>query len=245
MLTRKLEPEVMDCEVDAREYDAMDHSDVNRVFVSDFLEFARGNWQKFGGIGEAKSQDDDEETDSNFSLGDVLDAGTGTALIPIELCKRHRHCRMMAIDMAASMLNLAVYRVEAAGLRSRIQLARVDAKQMIFPDQMFDAVISNSILHHLADPILAINEMIRVTRHGGLIFVRDLMRPDSEETLQELVAMYTGLESEMAQRLFRDSLRAALTLEEIRELIASTGISANTVSASSDRHWTWSARKDV
>ena len=42
MLTRILEPEVMDSAEEARDYDAMDHGTVNRVFVADFLGFARG-----------------------------------------------------------------------------------------------------------------------------------------------------------------------------------------------------------
>ncbi len=35
MLQRILEPEVMDTDEDAREYDAMDHAAVNAVFVVD------------------------------------------------------------------------------------------------------------------------------------------------------------------------------------------------------------------
>ena len=37
MLPRTLEPEVMDSVEEARDYDAMDHAVVNRVFVEDFL----------------------------------------------------------------------------------------------------------------------------------------------------------------------------------------------------------------
>ena len=37
MLARVLEPEVMDTPDEAHEYDAMDHSAVNRVFAADFF----------------------------------------------------------------------------------------------------------------------------------------------------------------------------------------------------------------
>ena len=40
-----------------------------------------------------------------------------------------------------------------------------------------------------------------------------------------------------------DSLRAALNLDEIRALAQTLGVSAATVEATSDRHWTWAARK--
>jgi ubiquinone/menaquinone biosynthesis C-methylase UbiE len=245
MLTRKLEPEVMDSERDATEYNSMDHSEVNRVFVTDLLDCAERVWLSNGQIGAAAfSDDEDDQRESPFHLGDVLDVGTGTALIPVELCKRYRDGRVMAIDMAVSMLNLAVYNVEAAGLRNRIQLAQVDAKQMIFLDSMFDVVMSNSIIHHLSDPIETVREMVRVARPAGLFFVRDLMRPESQEQLSQLVQRYTGNESEYAQQLFGDSLRAALSLAEMRELVASLGFPADSVQATSDRHWTWAARKE-
>ena len=43
MLTRVLEPEVMDSDQDAREYDAMDHAAVNALFVTELLD-AVENW---------------------------------------------------------------------------------------------------------------------------------------------------------------------------------------------------------
>ena len=104
MLNRVLEPEVMDTELEARDYNDMDHSEVNRSFVDDFL-----------GVG--------------FNGGTVLDVGTGTALIPIELCHRDIECRVMAIDMAVHMLDLGRYNIEAEGLIEQIQIAQVDAKK--------------------------------------------------------------------------------------------------------------------
>jgi 2-polyprenyl-3-methyl-5-hydroxy-6-metoxy-1,4-benzoquinol methylase len=242
MLARKLEPEVMDSETDAREYNSMDHSAVNRVFVDDLFCFAQRQFQEHGALGQGQLPED-EETISVFPLGDVLDVGTGTAQIPVALCKRHPYCRVMAMDLAASMLNLAVYNVEVAGLRQRIQLTQADAKQMLFSDELFDIVISNSILHHLADPSVCMREMLRVARPEGLLFIRDLMRPEDPQTLDHLVEQYAGAESDHSKRLFADSLHAALSLEEMQTLVSDLGYSPDTVTATSDRHWTWAVRK--
>jgi len=225
-LERRLEPEVMDSVDDAREYNDMDHSEVNQLFVADLLEFA---------------QQQLEAVDEEFRLGDVLDLGTGTAMIPVELCKQHQDCRVMAIDMAVSMLELAVYNVEAAGIPDRITLQQIDAKQMPFEDEMFDVTMSNSIIHHLPEPQGCLQEIKRVTRDGGLIFVRDLMRPESAEVVSQLVQTYAGGESEYSQRLFEDSLHAALSLDEIKSLVEQAGFDPASVSATSDRHWTWAA----
>ncbi|MEM9942503.1 MAG: class I SAM-dependent methyltransferase [Planctomycetota bacterium] len=223
MLERILEPEVMDSAKEAREYDDMDHSEVNQKFVSDLIAFARTRLRP----------------DQLLDLGDVLDLGTGTAQIPVELCRQHEECRIMAIDMSVSMLELAVYNIESAGFTERIMLSQVDAKNMEFEDQMFDTVISNSITHHLENPELVIQEISRVCSVEGTIFVRDLMRPDTADELDHLVKTYAGNESEYMQKLFRDSLHASLTLPEIQAMVNECGFPTDTVAATSDRHWTW------
>jgi ubiquinone/menaquinone biosynthesis C-methylase UbiE len=246
MLPRTLEPEVMDTEEDALQYNEMDHAEVNRLFVSDLLEFARSVWESRGSDEASNSTEngDAEQSDgeAEFRLGDVLDIGTGTALIPVELCLRHESCRVMACDMATNMLDLAVYNISFEMLNDRITLEQADAKSLIFADDMFDVVMSNSIMHHLPQPSDCVPEMLRVLRPDGILFVRDLMRPTDSETAEQLVATYTGNESEYSQRLFRESLHAALSLDEIRQLVTEHGFEAKTVQATSDRHWTWSGR---
>jgi len=220
MLDRQLEPEVMDEMEDATEFDAMDHSAVNRQFVDDLLEICDCH-------------------------GDVLDVGTGTALIPIELCERVEACRVMAADQAIAMLDLARYRIEVAGLIERIQLDRCDAKQMHYEDDMFDIVMSNSIIHHLADPKPCLAEVVRVTSAGGRIFFRDLLRPVDSASLDQLVASYAGDATPRQRQLFRQSLQAALDLDEIRELVVDCGFPAESVRPTSDRHWTWTVQKSA
>lgn len=215
-LQRQLEPEVMDTVEDARDYNAMDHSAVNQLFVTDFLA---------GG----------------FRRGEILDLGTGTALIPIELCRRHADCQIVAIDLATSMLELARRNIADAGLTSRIRVAQIDAKQLPFPDQTFDAVISNSIIHHLPQADSCLAETVRVTKRGGRLFLRDLLRPDSESRLSELVQTYAGHECTHSRQLFADSLRAAFALTEVRALLEPLGFEPSTVRVTSDRHWTFAA----
>ena len=222
-LERVLEPEVMDTQEEARDYNNMDHGEVNRLFVEDLLAFAGKE---------------------SLPVQDVLDMGTGTALIPIELCERHEECRVMAIDMAVHMLDLARYNIDGAGFLERIQLAQVDAKKMGFEDGMFDTVMSNSIVHHIPEPMDCLREMNRVLCHEGIVFVRDLSRPADLETLDHLVTTYTGQENEHSQKMFRESLHAALSLEEIREIVTQLGYPAESVQMTSDRHWTWAAVKN-
>lgn len=218
MLSRELEPEVMDDPSESQAYDDMDHAEVNRKFVEDLV--------------------------AHRPIGnEVLDLGTGTARIPIELCHRQSDCRVLASDAAVSMLEIAKVNVAIEGLEHRIQLHHGDSKRLDFEDAMFDGVISNSLLHHLPEPQLAIAEMVRVVRPEGRIFVRDLRRPDSTEEVDRLVADYAGDETEECQQLLRQSLLAALTREELADFVQAFGFSPDTVQVTSDRHLTWAAVK--
>lgn len=243
MLPRTLEPEVMDSREDAWDYDSMDHAEVNRRFVEDLLAAGLiGSREPKAESGMVPTDiDNGEETEPLL----VLDLGTGTAQIPVLLCQRTDEVRIIAADAAISMLDLARLNVEIAGVRDRIQLDHTDAKGMAYRDQMFDAVISNSIVHHIPDPREVLVEAIRVTKPAGLLFFRDLMRPDDEQEVDRLVEQYSAGCNEHQRKLFRDSLQAALTVDEMRNLIADLGFSAETVQATSDRHWTWCARRDI
>ena len=218
MINRELEPELMDDPTEAQAYDDMDHSGVNSQFVADLL--AAGN------LGE-----------------DILDLGTGTARIPIELCRQYENCRVLASDAAVHMLEVAKINVAIEGFEHRIQLHHGDSKGLLFEDETFDCVMSNSLIHHLPEPALAMAEMVRVLRKGGRLFVRDLMRPSSDEEVERLVEIYSGNETDECQQLFRQSLKAALTVAEFEELTSKLDVESSEVAASSDRHVTWTCVK--
>lgn len=218
MLNRVLEPEVMNDRDEAVAYDAMDHELVNRLFVADLLGA--------GPIGI-----------------DCLDLGTGTALIPIELCQRDENVRVMAFDASTMMLDLATYKLEINSLTARIQLHFGDAKKLVFEDGFFDTVMSNSLVHHLPTHDSFLLEALRVLRPGGLLFVRDLCRPENQEQLELLVATYAANESDCCRQMFSQSIHAALSLAEIRNLAMLAGLSSDCVAMTSDRHWTLISRK--
>jgi ubiquinone/menaquinone biosynthesis C-methylase UbiE len=141
--------------------------------------------------------------------------------------------------MARAMLAVAQENVRKAGLEGRLRLEICDAKGLPYADQSFGAVISNSIVHHIPEPEQVLREMLRVVRPGGTAFVRDLLRPADEAAVEHLVSTYAADATVHQQQMFRDSLRAALTLAEIRQMVAELGCEPGTVQQTTDRHWTW------
>ncbi|MCU0540954.1 MAG: methyltransferase domain-containing protein [Oscillatoriaceae cyanobacterium Prado104] len=212
-MQRILEPEVMDTWEEAVAYDSMDFTEVNAAFA-----------KSAAALGPV--------------FGNVLDAGTGTARIPIALCQLRPEWKLTCIDLSANMLKVAQENVEKARLRSQIQLELIDAKAMPYPDNYFDMVISNSIIHHLPDPLPFLQEVKRVLKPNGGIFLRDLLRPETAEIRDNLVEMYAGDCNAHQKQLFSDSLRAAFTLDEVEMMVKNAGLDGLRIYESSDRHWT-------
>ena len=218
-LPRTLEPEVMDSAAEAREYDAMDHTEVNTAFVTDLL----------AAIANARTPAESLK---------LLDCGTGTARIPLELARRTDHVEITAVDLSVRMLEVGQTHIDRAGLSSCVHLEIADCKSLPFLDNSFDVVISNSLIHHLPEPRQALAEFVRVLRPAGHLFLRDLVRPESISDVDELVARHANGESPRSRSLFRDSLHAALTLAEIRDLLEDLNLPREAAWLSSDRHWT-------
>jgi ubiquinone/menaquinone biosynthesis C-methylase UbiE len=212
-MQRVLEPEVMDTPEEAVEYDAMDFTEVNTAFADRAIQLGP-------------------------STAKVLDAGTGTARIPILICQRCPQWQITAIDLAQFMLQIGTKNVKEAGLEQQITLELIDAKQLPYPNGQFDMVISNSLIHHLPDPLPFLKELKRILKPNGAILIRDLIRPPSEEVINTLVEGIGAEYDEHQKMLFRDSLHAAFTLDEVNQLISDAGLEDVKVYQSSDRHWT-------
>lgn len=232
-LPRVREPEVMDTADEAADYDAMDHAAVNAAFCDDLLRLRRSQ-----GHGARPLW--------------VLDLGTGTARIPIALCARDPHVKIVGTELAHHMLARAAENVARAGLEERVLLQKSDAKRapdghFTAPDGgPFDVVCSNSVVHHLPEPGAALAAWWAGVAPGARLFVRDLARPRSEGELAALVALHAGAPPEGVSLasferqvgLFRASLRAALRVDEVRAILAPLGVRPEAAQATSDRHFT-------
>jgi ubiquinone/menaquinone biosynthesis C-methylase UbiE len=225
MIARVLEPEAMDSADEAREYDLMDHVVVNAAFVADLLAMAARVGRSLSGA------------------GCVLDVGTGTARIPIALCGADAACNVVGIDLAHEMLLVGRQNVTEAQFTSRIALLRTRVGALPFRDASVPVVVSNSLIHHLPDPVAALKEVCRVTAPGGLVFMRDLFRPASRAEIDRLVSVYAAGATPSQRQLLTDSLHAALTVDEVREIVATLPLATSSVEATSDRHWTLAATR--
>ena len=229
----------------AEAYDRMNHAEVNRRFVDDVLAACRDE-----PAGDPPGSLKDRLRDGLNPLR-VLDVGTGTGRIPIELGRRPLFVRVTLTDASEGMLARARKNVFASGLHGGMRLERADARGLPFEDGAsgtdgggpagFGAVMSNSLLHHLETPedlTAALAEMARVLEPGGLLFLRDLRRPGSADEVDRLVERHAAGEDAAGRELLRASLHAAFTAGELTDALAAAGAGWARAGETGDRHVT-------
>lgn len=202
----------MDSAEDAAEYAAIDNSFVNQQFVDEVLRLAP-------------------------RAGRVLDIGAGPGDIAIAIAKRAPGLTVTAIDLGEHMLEHARRNVASAGLGDRVKILQADAKQTGFDTGSFDVIVSNSLVHHIPEPLEFFREVQRLARPGAALYVKDLHRPETAAELQGLVTTYARGCSPYQRRLFGDSLNASLTTTEVLSICRRLELLDVRVRRCSDRHW--------
>jgi len=100
-----------------------------------------------------------------------------------------------------------------------------------------DAIISNSLVHHLPNPYKFWYALKHLAKPGSPVFVMDLLRPETTEEAQELVDQYAANEPEQLRRDFYNSLLAAFTEDEVAACLAEMNLSRLLIDVPDDRHW--------
>ena len=208
------EPELMNETAQAQAYAQADFSEAHDRFVSLFGE-------KFPALQVA---------------GTVLDLGCGPADVSRRFVRVYPQCHIHGIDGAAAMLALGRTANAQAQLAQRIELFELRLPCSTLPLPQYDTVISNSLLHHLHDPLVLWRSLRQFARPGAAVFVMDLLRPATHQLAQDLVATYAANEPAVLRADFLASLCAAFTPDEIRAQLASLDLAGFQLEVVSDRH---------
>ncbi len=121
--------------------------------------------------------------------------------------------------------------------RSAFDSAWPTCRTLSSPAAEWDAVVSNSLLHHLPRPGVLWDSIVQLGAPGAAVQVMDLMRPDSEGHAQRLVEQYAGDAPAVLREDFYNSLLAAYTPEEVSGQLIQAGLDRLKIESASDRHW--------
>ena len=103
----------------------------------------------------------------------VLDVGTGGGLLAIGFAKAVNDVKATGIDLwipggGGTSLETAKRNAEIEGVADRVEFKRADARNIPYPDNCFDAVVSSFVLHMIyKNRDTAFKEMIRVLKPKG------------------------------------------------------------------------------
>jgi demethylmenaquinone methyltransferase/2-methoxy-6-polyprenyl-1,4-benzoquinol methylase len=100
----------------------------------------------------------------------VLDCGTGSGALASAFARVSPvPLELEAIDCCNGMLDQARDRFRRDGMAA--SLSKSDVRRMPFADAAFDVVLAAHVLEHLCDPEVAMAEMMRVLRPGGIVIL--------------------------------------------------------------------------
>lgn len=103
----------------------------------------------------------------------TLDAGIGTGFLTVNLLKESPvPLKITGLDFSRGMLIGLNRWLRQLGLEERVRLHLADMRQMPFPDETFDLVMTSAAMEYLPDVSEGISECARVLRPGGkLLFI--------------------------------------------------------------------------
>jgi ubiquinone/menaquinone biosynthesis C-methylase UbiE len=168
-----------------------------RVFAGDFADdYAR----KHRKIAEKFGHEIAEKlTRRGFQAGRILDVGCGFGTTAIVLAQALPRSEVVGIDLSEPLLELAIRSAQTAGLGGHVVFEKADVQEIPYDDDSFDVVVNQQMLHIVEDSIAMLDEMERVLRPDGMLFMADIRRS------------WVGL--------FDKVFKSALTVEEASVLV--------------------------
>lgn len=113
--------------------------------------------------------------------GVLLDIGCGAGALTIRCAKRFPQARLVGVDFWGKEWSYAKEQcqrnAQAEGVADRITFEKGDAAKLDFPDETFDAAVSNFVFHEVRtqpDKRLVVREALRVVKKGGVFAFQDM-----------------------------------------------------------------------
>lgn len=164
--------------------------------------------------------------------GRVLDIGTGSGRLAIELAKvKNCDFDIVAVDISGNMIRKARENARRAGVEDRIKFFVGTAAALPFDDNSFDIVISYASLHHWFEPVTVLNEVARVTGEKGFAVIRDNKRVYQNPVGKAIIWLVTRFMNKRHRENWPKAILASYTVPEARELLMQSKLNHYRVSS--------------
>jgi len=147
--------------------------------------------------------------------GIIVNLGCGVANLEVTLLDVIDDLHFLSVDGSKGMIETARQTIKSNGIEDYVTLKNIMIEDVGYVENC-NTVISHGVLHHFEDPTVFWNSASKIPEAGGIIMVMDLLRPNTEEELENIVAEW-GQDNEEYIDSLRRSLYAAFTEQEVRE----------------------------
>ncbi|MGI6777012.1 MAG: methyltransferase domain-containing protein [Acetivibrionales bacterium] len=147
----------------------------------------------------------------------VMDLGAGDGLLSRAVAEYVK--KVISVDISSEMLKELKRKADISGIKN-IETLESDGQDLPVKDSSIDAVLAGMYLHHIEDPELAVREMYRVLKPGGIAFLADFYQHSNKELKENMHDVWAGFNPEEVRIWFERcgfknvSIEAALNGKE-------------------------------
>ncbi|HDJ34225.1 MAG TPA: class I SAM-dependent methyltransferase [Bacteroidetes bacterium] len=151
-------------------------------------------------------------TARGFKKGKILDSGCGSGDMVLAMAENVPGYEITGVDLSKPLLEYARAEAEKRHLTNRVKFLKADVHTLPFDDNSFDAAFSINMVHWVNDPASMLQEIERVLKPEGYLFIKDLRRS------------WLGI--------LENEIRSALTTEEAGKITEAANLRKGTLSKS-------------
>jgi len=158
----------------------------------------------------------------------VLEIAPGPGYMSIELAKTGNY-HITGMDISVDMIELCKKNAEIENVG--VIFLQGNVSKMPFDNDAFDFIFCSAAFKNFKKPVVALNEMYRVLKNGGMALIVDMKHDLSKELLNEEVNKISkpGFERMMVKSTFKNLAKYAYTRSEFVEMIKQTPFQKNEI----------------
>ena len=158
----------------------------------------------------------------------VLEVAPGPGYLAIELAKMGEYS-ITGMDISADFVEIC--KKNAKNENVDIAFVQGNVSAMPFEDNTFDFIVCSAAFKNFKEPIVALQEMCRTLKKGGIALIIDMRRNVSKKELKDAATKVSkpGFERWFMIQTFKRLCKSAYTKTEIEEMLTQTSFSKSEI----------------
>jgi len=135
---------------------------------------------------------------AKIESGNLVDLGSGTGYLSIEIAKRMPRLQVYGIDLSKTMVKIATKHAKNV---KNVRFIFCNAAMLPFKDNSIDFIVSTGSLHHWKNPAKVLNESYRVLKDGNEAWIYDGCPDIIEEETSQVTKKYGSFRRWILRRI--------------------------------------------